>query len=442
MPSDKKLLYIETFGCQMNQLESELIAGRLAKDGYALTPNKRDADLILFNTCSVREHAEERAFSHAGTVRKLKERRPGLVVGIVGCAAQNHGAALWDRLPFVDLVVGPRWLGAIPRLAEEVRITGQRRVATDEFDQEFIEPAHHTEARRTPFQAYVKVMEGCDLSCSFCIVPRTRGAEVSRRPEEIVDEVRRLVEGGVVEVTLLGQTVNSYGKGLKPYCDLAGLLERLNDIEGLRRIRFVTSHPVFMKRRLIEAMRDLPKVCKYIHIPAQSGSDRILALMKRRYTRARYMEIANELVETVPGIAIQTDFIVGFPTESDMDFEATESLVREVRFQGSFVFKYSVRPGTESAGLPDDVPEAVKKERNQRLLAVQEEVSRERNRAQHGRRVEILVEGPSRTNPRRQTGRTDTNQIVVFEAGRDLRGRFVQVVIERSTPLTLFGTLV
>jgi tRNA-2-methylthio-N6-dimethylallyladenosine synthase len=441
MPS-KRLLYIETFGCQMNQLESELIAGRLAGDGYALTPHKRDADLILFNTCSVREHAEERAFSHAGTVRKLKQRRPDLVVGIVGCAAQNHGAALWDRLPFVDMIVGPRWLGAIPRLAEEVRATGERRVATDDFDQEFIEPSHLTEARRTPFQAYVKVMEGCDLSCSFCIVPRTRGAEVSRRPEEIVDEVRRLVDGGVVEVTLLGQTVNSYGKGLKPYCDLAGLLERLNAVEGLRRIRFVTSHPVFMKRRLVEAMRDLPKVCKYIHIPAQSGSDRILALMKRRYTRARYLEIACELVETVPGIAIQSDFIVGFPTETDEDFDATASLLREVRFQGSFVFKYSPRPGTESVDMVDDVPEEIKKERNARLLAAQEEVSRERNRGLHGRRVEILVEGPSKTDPRRQTGRTDTNQIVVFEAGRDLRGRFADVEIERSTPLTLFGSLV
>jgi len=439
---EKRLLYIETFGCQMNQLESELIAGRLAKDGYSLTAKKSDADLILFNTCSVREHAEERAFSHAGTVRKLKQRRPGLVVGIVGCAAQNHGEAIWDRLGFVDMVVGPRWLGAIPRLVDEVRATGGRRIATDDFDQDFIEPSHLTEARRTPFQAYVKVMEGCDLNCSFCIVPRTRGAEVSRPPDEIVEEVRRLADQGVVEVTLLGQTVNSYGKGLKPYCDLAALLQKLDAVEGLRRIRFVTSHPIFMKRRLVEAMRDLPKVCKYIHIPAQSGSDRLLKLMKRRYTRARYVDITREIYETVPGAAIQSDFIVGFPTETDEDFESSADLVREVRFQGSFVFKYSPRPGTGSVAMADDVPEEVKKERNHRLLEAQEIVSRERNREMHGRRVEILVEGPSKTEPRRQTGRTDSNQIVVFEAGRDLRGRFVTVEIGRSTPLTLFGALV
>lgn len=435
-------LYIETFGCQMNQLESELIAGRLAREGWTLTPRRSQADLILFNTCSVREHAEERAFSHVGRIRRIKERKPDVVVGIIGCAAQNHQDSIWRRLPFVDLIVGPRWLGAIPRLVREVRETRERRIATDEFDQEFIEPVHLTEARRTPFQAYVKVMEGCDMHCSFCIVPRTRGREVSRRPEEIVEEVRRLVDEGTVEVTLLGQTVNSYGKGLKPYCDLAGLLERLDAIGGLRRLRFITSHPLFMKRRLIEAMRDLPKVCPYLHLPAQSGSNRILKLMKRRYTRERYIERVEEIRQAVPGIALASDWIVGYPTETEEDFQQTVDLLRQVRFAGSFIFKYSPRPHTEAEGLKDDVPEAVKKDRNRRLLEVQEEVSAEYNAAYVGRRVEILVEGPSKTDPQKQTGRTDTNRIVVFEAPRDLTGRFVQVEITASTPLTLFGTLV
>lgn len=436
-----KRVYIETFGCQMNQLESELILGKLATQGYQITEERDRADLILYNTCSVREHAEERAMSHAGTVRRLKKQKPELVVGIVGCMAQNKQEEIWKRLPFIDLIVGPRKLGAIPRLVEEIGRTGGKRMAVEEFDEEFIEPAHLTEARRTPFQAYIKVMEGCDLNCTFCIVPRTRGAEVSRAPEAIVEEARKLAGQGVVEITLLGQTVNSYGKGLKPYCDLAGLLEKLNAVEGLRRIRFITSHPVFMKRRLIEAMRDLPKVCKYIHVPAQSGSNRILAAMKRRYTRERYLELAKEMTAEIPGLGIASDWIVGFPGETDADFEQTVELMNEVRCQGSFVFKYSPRPNTEAHAMRDDVPESVKDARNQILLEVQERISGERNRALVGRRLEVLVEGPSKHVKTKWMGRADCNQIVCFEAGRDWTGRFVEVDVTDSTPLTLTGKL-
>jgi tRNA-2-methylthio-N6-dimethylallyladenosine synthase len=437
-----KRVYIETFGCQMNQLESELILGQLAAKGYAVTEKKDQADLILYNTCSVREHAEERAMSHAGMVGKLKKKNPKLVVGIVGCMAQAKQKEIWRRLPYIDLIVGPRKLGAIPRLVDEIERTGEKRMATEEFDEEFIEPTHMTEARRTSFQAYIKVMEGCDMNCTFCIVPRTRGTEVSRAPEAIVEEARTLADQGVVEITLLGQTVNSYGKGLKPYCDLAGLLERLNDVAGLRRIRFITSHPVFMKRRLIEAMRDLPHVCKYIHVPAQSGSNRILEAMKRRYTRERYLDLARELYETVPGIAIASDWIVGFPGETDEDFEQTVDLMKQVRCQNSFVFKYSPRPGTEAHGFADDVPEEIKEARNQTLLAVQEHISEERNRALIGKRFEVLVEGPSKHVKTKWMSRADSNQIVCFAAGRDLTGRFVNVDVTESTPLTLTGTLV
>jgi len=284
-------------------------------------------------------------------------------------------------------------------------------------------------------------MEGCDLSCTFCIVPRTRGAEVSRPPEKIVEEVRRLAEAGTVEVTLLGQTVNSYGKGLRPPIDLGGLLRRVSEVPGIRRIRFITSHPSFVRPSLVQAMRDLPNVCKYLHIPVQSGSDRVLRAMRRGYTADRYLEICDTLRREVPGIEIASDFIVGFPGETAEDFERTAALLERVRFQNSFVFKYSPRPGTDAAELADDVPEEEKKRRNQALLDLQERISLEKNRARIGQRLEVLVEGPSKRDERRQTGRTDTHQIVNFDAGRDLRGRFVELEITGATAIALSGKI-
>jgi tRNA-2-methylthio-N6-dimethylallyladenosine synthase len=434
-------IYLETFGCQMNALDSDLILSRMQAQGWTTTGRREEADVILFNTCSVREHAEERALSHAGLVRKLKRTRPDLVVGIVGCMAQNRQDKLFEQLPHVQLVVGPRHLGALPRLVEEVRSTGQRRIAVEDFDDEFIDGSEAVQTRATQFQAYVKAMEGCDLSCAFCIVPRTRGSEVSRPPERIVEEVRRLAEQGTVEVTLLGQTVNSYGKGLRPAIDLGGLLRKVHEVGGIRRIRFITSHPSFVRASLVEALRDLPKVCKYLHIPAQSGSDRILKAMRRGYSVARYLEIVDTLRREVPGIEIASDFIVGFPGETGEDFDATLRLMERVRFQNSFVFKYSSRPGTDAAGLPDDVPEEEKRRRNQALLDVQERISAEKNRARVGQRLEILVEGPSKRDPRRQAGRTGTHQIVHFAAERDLRGRFVTAEVTGATALSLSGVL-
>ncbi|HLY09543.1 MAG TPA: tRNA (N6-isopentenyl adenosine(37)-C2)-methylthiotransferase MiaB [Planctomycetota bacterium] len=434
-------VFIETYGCQMNALDSDLILSRLQAGGYVSTTVREEADLILFNTCSVREHAEERALSNAGAVQKLKKTRPDLVVGLVGCMAQNRQDRLFQQLPHLQLIVGPRHMGAIPRLVEEVRSTGQRRIAVAEFDDEFIDGADAVASRSTRAQAYVKAMEGCDLSCTFCIVPTTRGSETSRAPERIVEEVRRLAAEGTVEITLLGQTVNSYGKGLKPACDLGGLLRKVSDVDGIRRIRFITSHPSFVRPSLIEAMRDLPKVCKYLHFPVQSGSNPVLRAMRRGYTVERYLELVESLRSEVPGIELASDFIVGFPGETAEDFERTVALVERVRFQNSFVFKYSPRPGTDAAGLPDDVPEDEKKRRNQVLLDLQERQSRAHNQAQIGRKAEILVEGPSKRDPRRQTGRTDTHQIVNFDAGRDLTGRFVTVDITGATPNALSGRL-
>jgi len=434
-------IFIETYGCQMNALDSDLILSRMQAQGYAPTEVREEADVILFNTCSVREHAEERALSNAGMVQRLKKQRPDLVVGIVGCMAQNRQDRLFQQLPHVQLIVGPRHMGAIPRLVDEIRSSGQRRIAVEDFDDEFIDGADAVQSRSSRAQAYVKAMEGCDLSCTFCIVPTTRGAEVSRPPERIVEEVRRLAAEGTVEVTLLGQTVNSYGKGLKPYCDLGGLLRQVSEVEGIRRIRFITSHPSFVRPSLVEAMRDLPKVCKYLHIPVQSGSNRVLKAMRRGYTVERYLEICDTLRERVDGIEIASDFIVGFPGETAEDFDQTVSLMERVRFQNSFVFKYSPRPGTDAAALADDVPEEEKKRRNQVLLDAQERLSLELNRSRIGRRFEVLVEGPSKRDPKRQTGRTDTHQIVHFEAGRDLAGAFATVEISGASAVALSGTL-
>jgi tRNA-2-methylthio-N6-dimethylallyladenosine synthase len=434
-------IFIETYGCQMNQLDSDLILSRMEAQGYSPTEVREEADVILFNTCSVREHAEERALSNAGLVQRLKKKRPDLVVGIVGCMAQNKQDRLFQQLPHVQLIVGPRHMGAIPRLVDEIRSSGQRRIAVADFDDEFIDGADAVHSRASRAQAYVKAMEGCDLSCTFCIVPTTRGAEVSRPPERIVEEVRRLAAEGTVEITLLGQTVNSYGKGLKPYCDLGGLLRRVSEVDGIRRIRFITSHPSFVRPSLVEAMRDLPKVCKYLHIPVQSGSDRILKAMRRGYTVDRYLEICDTLRAEVKGIEIASDFIVGFPGETAEDFDRTVALMERVRFQNSFVFKYSPRPGTDAASLPDDVSEDEKKRRNQVLLDVQERISLDLNRSRIGTKTEILVEGPSKRDPRRQTGRTDTHQIVNFEAGRDLAGTFATVEITGASAVALTGAL-
>src|SRR5688572_25827035 len=434
-------IYLETFGCQMNALDSELILSKMKDQGYTATEVKDEADVILFNTCSVREHAEEKALSHAGMVRKLKAGRPELVVGVVGCMAQNRQDALFKQLPHVQLIVGPRHFGAIPRLVEEIRATGTRRVAVADIDDEFIDGADAVATRTSRTQAYVKAMEGCDLSCAFCIVPTTRGAEVSRPAERIVEECRRLAAAGTVEVTLLGQTVNSYGKGLKPAIDFGGLLRRVSEVDGLRRIRFITSHPSFVRPSLIEAMRDLPKVCKYLHFPAQSGSNRILKAMRRGYTVERYLDIVDTLRAEVPGIELASDWIVGFPGETAEDFDATLGLMERVRFQNSFIFQYSPRPGTDAASLADDVPEAEKARRNQALLALQEKLSRERNLARVGTSLEVLVEGPSKKVATRMTGRSDTHQLVHFEAGQDLTGRFVNVEITGATALSLTGRL-
>lgn len=441
-----KKVFIQTFGCQMNKLDSELVLGNLVGAGCEATEDESEADVILFNTCSVRQHAEDRVYSRLGALKSLKQKRPGLIVGVLGCMAQKEGRALAGRFGVVDLVCGPNRLGEMPRLLELLNGSGPV-VAVDEdrlasrMAADF-ETARDISCRPAKHHAFAAIMTGCDNFCSYCVVPYLRGAEASRPLAEILSEVRRLAGDGCKEITLLGQNVNSYGAGLVPRASLADLLSMLDPIEGIERINFVTSHPRDVTRELLQAVASLPKVCEYLHAPPQSGSDRILKLMNRGYSSAYYREIIAMAREIVPGVEIAGDFIVGFPTETDEDFAQTLALLNDAEFQNCFVFKYSPRPGTAAARLPDDVPVEIKRERNLTLLKAQEAVSLRKRRSLIGRTVEVLAEGQSRRDPSRMTGRTRDNYIVHFESPADLSGRLVSVRITSATPLTVSGDIV
>ena len=436
-PKERRV-YFEVFGCQMNKLDAELMLETLLDAGYTLTHDPDEASVVLYNTCSIREHAEERVYSRLGALKRRKEREPELVIGLLGCIAQHHGKELNRRLPHVDMVVGTREFHRLPELIAEVRGSTRTLVAT-ELDSPF-QFHRRRNLNPNPFMAYVSVMRGCDQVCTYCIVPKTRGVEVSRPPEVILDECRRLADSGVREVMLLGQTVNSYGKRLDKGIGLHTLLYGLEDIDGIERVRFITSHPRFMRRDLIEAMAECKKCCEYLHLPVQSGSNEVLRRMKRTYTRDWYLDRVARLRDAIPGLALATDFIVGFPGENDAEFEESVSLIREARFSQGFVFKYSPRPGTVAHGMSDDIPESVKKERNAVLLAELKKISEEEQLTFIGKRVEILVEGPSRSDPTRFMGRSRDHRIVVFPAPPDEpRGVFAEIEIENATALTLQG---
>lgn len=432
-----KRFWVETFGCQMNKLDSEQFSGELMKNGYTPATGQEDADVILFNTCSVREHAEQKVYSRGGKLKYRKAKDPGLVVGILGCMAQQEREKILDHLPHVDLVAGPDQYKNLPALIEEARNSAEAVLATrhtafiPKFDR-------LTAPRENPWQAFILAMKGCDEMCSYCVVPRTRGREVSKPIPEIVEEAKVLAGQGVVELTLLGQNITAYGE--KEGKELADLVEAVAGVPGIRRVRFVTSHPHHATRRLFRTMRDLPNVMPQIHMPAQSGSDRILALMKRTYTNEEYLDIVAMAREECPGIEIASDFIVGFPTETEEDFQATMKLAAQVGFGYAFIFQYSPRPGTPAIrDLADDVPDEVKLRRNHELLALQEKVQIEKNNARVGATVEVLVEGRSDRNKEKWVGRGPDNRIVVFEGDGDLAGKFVETRIARATALTLYG---
>jgi len=433
-------LHLITYGCQMNEYDSERVASLLKRERYELTDRPEDADLILLNSCSIREKAEDKVFSQLGALKHLKRQRPDLVIGVMGCMAQLQKGRIQERAPYVDLVFGSP---AIARVAELVERAKQGRGPVLETGEgALVKITAHADGPPR-LKAFVTVMEGCEKYCTFCVVPTTRGRERSHAPEVLVEEIRGLATAGCREVTLLGQTVNAYGRDLSPPTDLAALLERVNDIDSIERIRFTTSNPYNLTSRLIRALRDLPKVCEYLHLPLQSGSDRVLERMNRGYTRARYLELIAELQETVPELALSTDLIVGFPGETDGDFARTVEMVERVGYDNVFAFRYSRRPGTPAAEMPDQVPDEVKAERNRRLLEVTARVAAARSQRLEGRTLPVLVDGVSRKNAGEAAGRTRCNRVVNFDAGgRDLLGRVVPVRIVRALPHSLRGETV
>jgi len=441
-----KKLYIRTFGCQMNEYDSDKMADVLRQSaGYEATDRIEDADLIPFNTCSVREKAQEKVFHDLGRVRHLKRSRPGLVIGVGGCVASQEGAAIVSRAPFVDLVFGPQTLHRLPGMIEARRLTGRPQVdisfpEIEKFDA--LPPARVAGAK-----ALVSIMEGCSKYCSFCVVPYTRGEEVSRPLDDVLTDIADLADQGVREVTLLGQNVNAWrGAADKAVAqdtreDFVLLLEYVAAMPGIERIRYTTSHPRDFGRRLIDAHARIEKLAPHIHLPVQSGSDRILAAMKRGYTSLEYKSIVRRLRAARPDICISSDFIVGFPGETHADFDATMRLIEDVGFADSFSFLYSPRPGTPAAELPDDTPPQTKLARLHRLQALMDARSRAASRRMIGTRQRVLVEGPAKKNPAELCGRTPNNRVVNFSAAPDLVGRFVDVEITAALAHTLRGNL-
>ena len=513
--SHNGLLYIETVGCQMNMLDSELVVAALRREGYRLTDSPKDADTVIFNTCSVREHAEHKIYSALGRLKYSKRNRPAKVIGVIGCMAQKDQDLIFQKAPHVDLVVGTGQLAEIPGLIRRSRQSvvreplkalslGRREGSREEVSESFQswDPLRDPEMRPTPFQAFVRIMIGCDKFCTYCVVPATRGPEQSRPPAQILQETRVLADQGVREITLLGQTVNSYkytenGRLVR----LSDLLEQLHGVEGIERIRFITNFPRDMTSDLLQAVRDLPKVMKYLHVPAQSGCNEVLRRMKRGYTVEEYRDMMQRIEELVPGCAVSSDFIVGFCGETEEAFEKSMQLIRDCRFKNSFIFKYSPRTGTKADDMfADDVPEEVKRRRNQEMLELQNRISEEDNAEFIGRRVQILVEGPSKSAARRAareglpadggpllplvdqpggahtgsgrthdhdhdaadvpteslqhasaeaarlatqlTGRTSCDRIVVFDGNPRLTGSLAEIEIHDCTSTTLLGSIV
>jgi tRNA-2-methylthio-N6-dimethylallyladenosine synthase len=425
--------HVTTFGCQMNEHDSERMKGMLESLGYTEAPDRRDADLILFNTCSIREKADERFVQHLYEARALKRRDPDRVIGVGGCWAQSVKEQVFRDYPFVDVAFGP---GQVHKLAEF--LTSDSLTAQGFFEFEGF-TGHLPGKRARSFQAWVQISAGCNMRCSFCIVPSTRGREVSRPLEELVDEVRRLAAEGVREVTLLGQNVNSYGIRLRPQPrKFSELLHAIDAIPGIDRIRYTSPHPKDMREDVIRAHAELPALCEHIHLPLQSGSSPVLKRMRRTYTRERYLDRVALIREHVPDCALTTDIIVGFPGETEADFAQTLEVAEEVGFDGAFTFIYSPRRETEAATMPDQVPHEVKVERMERLVEVIQRRARQRAQRFVGRTLEVLVEGPSRNDPTRLRGRCRHNKVVNFD-GLGEPGDLIEVEITAATSQTLSG---
>jgi len=485
-------LYLETFGCQMNVLDSELVLGQLRAQGYVSVEDREDADVILYNTCSVREHAEQKVWSRLGELRHRKKDQPGLVIGVIGCMAERDGTQIFRKNPHVDVLCGPGELDKLVQLVHNAVVTNaspvtgphQRQVAlmganirrsgtleAAEDNLELLDLSRSVSPEDNLAQAYVRITRGCNKFCTYCVVPYTRGPEVHRPPQNIIDEVRRLSDAGAREVTLLGQTINHYNYAHDDgrRTTFADLLYQIHEaVTDLPRLRFVTSFPRDFSDEALAAMRDCERICRYLHVPAQSGSDRILKMMNRGYASGQYRDFIDRAREMMPDICIASDFIVGFPTETEEDFAVTADLIRYCRFKNSFIFKYSPRPGTVAIQrFEDDVPDDVKRRRNNELLAVQQVVCVANNRQMIGKIVQVMVEGQSklvkqpayprsggvelgweRAHTAVQTvsrvqlmGRTRGDQVVAFDGDSSLQGEIIDVEIVDAKNLTLFGRM-
>jgi len=448
----------------MNKLDTALVTASLKQAGFTLAPSEKDADVVLINTCSVRRHAEEKVLSHLGNLKHIKENRPDLVVGVIGCMAQRLGAELLDR-PEVDIVCGPTQIPQITELVTKALQKKKKNIAVTEKIHQKADDAlnlslenfettyDHKDDKQIPCHAFVRAMRGCNNFCTYCIVPYVRGPEMSRPPASIIEQIKKLADNGVRVVTLLGQRINwyKYTAGEKTYC-LADLLEMASQIDGIEWIKFVTNYPAGeFYDNILHAMADLPKVCNYLHMPAQSGSDRILQAMNRRYTTDEYLVLLDKARSIVPDIAISGDFIVGFPGETEQDFQETVKLVKKAEYKNAFIFKYSPRPGTRSdKEKQDDIPDAVKRRRNIEVLAIQERISEKLSKKFFNKEVKVLVEGLSKKphlnsseaeNQPQLVGRTAADWIVVFNGPQSLAGKFANVKITKTSPLTLFGIL-
>jgi tRNA-2-methylthio-N6-dimethylallyladenosine synthase len=445
MPS----VYIKTYGCQMNERDSEAVAAQLVARGYSLAPSEAVADVVLLNTCSVRDMAEQKAIGKMQNIAaEVRRNRPNVILGFLGCMAQSRGQRLLDQLPDVDLVVGTQKFHHTADFLGDI-LAGRREKIVETGDEPGSEAAikehllngHKQHSARVT--AFVSIMQGCNQYCTFCIVPYTRGEERSRTVADIVAECRELARGGVKEIILLGQIVTSFGKRDLPARDgrsaFVQLLEAVHEIDGLERIRFTAPHPKGYGADLVEAYGRLPKLCPSAHLPAQSGSDRVLKAMHRGYTRARYLELVGQLRRVQPAIGLTTDLIVGFPGETEEDFAETLSLVKDAQFDNAYLFKYSPRHDTPAAAMPGQLPDEVKEERHARVLELVNAIGRRRYDEQIGRIVEILVEGPSKNNPDRLTGRTPCNKIVLLEGARRHLGQLMEVKITRAGGFTLYG---
>ena len=434
---DNQKYFIKTFGCQMNVHDSEKIAGIFAESGYDQSEDRNNADVIVLNTCSIRQKAEQKFYSEIGRLKKNKEHNPNLKIAVAGCIVQQEGSKLLKRFPYVDFIFGPDNIDNLQNWITNNQETGKR---TEAFN---ANPDYHTKElpikREGRVRAWVSIMYGCDNFCAYCVVPFTRGRERSRPLKDIQKEVERLASEGFKELVLLGQNVNSYGKGLAEKTDFPELLNLVHGIEGVERIRFVTSHPKDLSESLIAAIQKLPKVCEHIHLPLQSGSDNVLTMMNRRYIYKEYKEKVDKLREALPGIAITTDIITGFPGEANIDFQRTMDALSDIEFDDIFAFKYSKRPNTKALGLPGHLDEEIKSERLNRLLNLQGAITYKKNKAAENEIHEVLVESVSETDSDKLTGRTRSNKIVNFYGDERNIGRLIKVKILEAKQHSLYG---